>query len=243
MWGLVSCALSLGLTLSIASSFIIFAFLEMRFDMDSGMIISLFRFIFWIFTDCWKAAIIIGFRKLCNRCWVPSKTLSEFFWAFYDRHLWNIYSDVIHISFTEATILYHFSLEMFESSGFICFSKTSDGQFTFLWKFTTVIASSMWNIFSRRLFYPAISFVSFNFMVTLSEKSVYTWSRRDWGCSPISNIACNWPVVDCGRYRGKTRSDRISRSLGTFLSPILIVCTARSGSIFAEELFGEYLTC
>ena len=109
----------------------------------------------------------------------------------------------------------------------ICSLKIPDSHFDLPWKFTTLTASPIWNILSRQ-FYPPI-----------------TWYHLFlWWLGSINSIAGDWPVVDCEniQYRTKTRNDRVSRSPGTFLSPLLMVCTARLANPFEERSFGAHLT-
>ena len=83
------------------------------------------------------------------------------------------------------------------------------------------------------------------FVVTLADKSEYTRSRWDRGCQPINSIASDWPLVDCRNIwcQAKTRNNQVSRLPGTFLSLLLMVCTACSASPFEEGWYGAYLTC
>ena len=119
----------------------------------------------------------------------------------------------------------------------ICSSKIPDSHLGLLWKFTTLTALPICNILSIR-FLSVDLLVSSVFVVTLIDKSGYTRSS-------INSITGDWPVVDCGniRYRAKTPNNRVSRSTGTFLSPLLIVCTARSDSSFEEGWYEAHLTC
>ena len=83
------------------------------------------------------------------------------------------------------------------------------------------------------------------FVVTWVDKSGCTRSKRDQGWRPINRIASNLPVVDCGnkRYWTNTRNNRVSKSPVTFLSPLLMVCTARLASPFEEGWYCVHLTC